>query len=84
MPPEQNYANQLSTKKDLVTIIGAFIGATNIPERWFPGSLDLIFNSHHLMHLLVVYAAYQMHTAVFQDLVWMSRIKRHNLDCPEL
>ncbi len=32
---------------------GAFIGGTNIPERWFPGKLDLIFNSHHLMHVMV-------------------------------
>ena len=41
--------------------MGAFIGGTNIPERWCPGSLDLIFNSHHVMHVMVVYAVYQLH-----------------------
>ena len=51
-----NYLN-----KDAIAIVGAFIGGTNIPERWCPGSLDLIFNSHHVMHVMVVYAVYQLH-----------------------
>jgi hypothetical protein len=40
----------------------------NIPERWFPGSLDLFLNSHHLMHVMVVYAVYEMHKATSLDL----------------
>lgn len=60
--------------QDAIAIVGAFIGGTNIPERWFPGYLDLIFNSHHLMHVLVVYAVYQMHLGATLDLKWMTAI----------
>ena len=69
--------------QDLVAVTGAFIGATNIPERWAPpGRLDLICNSHHVMHILVVYAVYHMHTAAVLDLTWMSEIEQKNLSCP--
>lgn len=61
--------------------MGAFIGATNIPERWFPGYMDLICNSHHLMHVLVVYAVYQMHLGATLDLQWMSAIDNDNEKC---
>lgn len=68
--------------QDLISIVGAIIGATNIPERWFPpGSCDLLCNSHHVMHVLVVYAVYQMHTAAVLDLTWMSEIQQNQLTC---
>jgi len=68
--------------QDVIAVVGAFIGATNVPERWFPpGACDLIFNSHHLMHVLVVYAVYHMHTAAVLDLTWMSEIKENKLTC---
>jgi predicted membrane channel-forming protein YqfA (hemolysin III family) len=67
--------------QDFVAITGAYIGASNIPERWFPGNLDLICNSHHFMHILVLYAAFQMHLAVKLDLVWMTDITRQKLSC---
>ena len=67
--------------QDVFAITGAFIGASNIPERWFPGSLDLLFNSHNFMHVLVVVAAYQMHLAVVNDLTWMTAIKEGSLTC---
>lgn len=60
--------------QDAVAVVGAVIGATNIPERWFPGTLDLVCNSHHVMHVLVVYAVYQMHLAATLDLQWMTNI----------
>ncbi len=68
--------------QDVLAISGAFIGATNIPERWFPGQLDLALNSHNFMHVMVVAAAYQMHLAVVYDLGWMSAIKQGALICP--
>ena len=40
--------------QDLIAIIGVYIGAVRIPEKWFPGQLDLVFNSHNIMHVLVV------------------------------
>ena len=58
--------------QDLLAIMGGYIGAVNIPEKWFPGKMDLVFNSHHIMHVLVVAAVYQMHKAAELDLVWMS------------
>lgn len=58
--------------QDFLAILGGYIGAVNIPEKWFPGKVDLVFNSHHIMHVLVVAAVYQMHKAAELDLVWMS------------
>ena len=58
--------------QDMLAILGGYIGAVNVPERWFPGKLDLVFNSHHIMHVLVVVAVYHMHMAAQADLVWMS------------
>jgi len=58
--------------QDLLAILGGYIGAVNIPEKWFPGKLDLVFNSHHIMHVLVVAAVYHMHMAAEMDLLWMS------------
>jgi len=58
--------------QDLLAVLGAYIGAVNIPEKWFPGQCDLLCNSHNIMHVLVVIAVYQMHQAARLDLVWMS------------
>lgn len=61
--------------QDVVSIIGAAIGAMNIPEKWFPGCVDYYLNSHNIMHVLVVAAVYSMHIATMRDLAWMSRVK---------
>lgn len=58
--------------QDVVAVIGGIIGALRIPEKWLPGSLDLLFNSHNIMHVLVVLAVCSMHEATIQDLTWMS------------
>lgn len=58
--------------QDLLAILGGYIGAVNIPEKWFPGKCDRFCNSHNIMHVLVVMAVYQMHQAASLDLVWMS------------
>lgn len=50
-----------STFQDAVSAIGGVIGAINIPERWFPGAVDMYLNSHNIMHVLVVTAVYFMH-----------------------
>ena len=76
------YCSKIFYFQDLIAVAGAFIGATNIPERWFPpGTLDLLCNSHHVMHVLVVYAVYHMHTAAVLDLTWMSEIQQNQLTC---
>ncbi|XP_033322430.2 progestin and adipoQ receptor family member 4 [Megalopta genalis] len=58
--------------QDMISVVGATIGAMRIPEKWIPGKLDLVLNSHNLMHVLVVLAVCSMHAATMQDLVWMS------------
>jgi predicted membrane channel-forming protein YqfA (hemolysin III family) len=58
--------------KDAISILGGFIGAMRIPERWFPGRFDFFFNSHHIMHVLVLVAVVQMHYASKLDLIWLS------------
>lgn len=60
--------------QDLVSVIGAAIGAMHIPEKWFPGTVDLYLNSHNIMHVLVVAAVYSMHIATIRDLSWMQRV----------
>ena len=59
--------------QDMLAITGGYIGAVNIPEKWFPGKCDTLCNSHHIMHVLVVAAVYHMHKAAEMDLVWMSQ-----------
>ncbi|XP_022906420.1 progestin and adipoQ receptor family member 4 isoform X2 [Onthophagus taurus] len=60
--------------QDLVSVIGATIGALHIPEKWFPGTVDYYMNSHNIMHILVVAAVYSMHIATIKDFSWMSRV----------
>jgi adiponectin receptor len=38
-------------------LIGAFIYAFRIPERWWPGKFDIIGQSHQIFHVLVVAGA---------------------------
>eukprot|EP00871_Galdieria_phlegrea_P003189 jgi/Galph1/3871/GphlegSOOS_G2517.1 len=39
-------------------LLGALFFATRWPERWSPGKFDLFFNSHNLMHICVLIAAF--------------------------
>lgn len=41
----------------VVNFSGAAIYAARIPERWFPGTFDLVGQSHNLMHVLVFLGA---------------------------
>ncbi|XP_039285477.1 progestin and adipoQ receptor family member 4-like [Nilaparvata lugens] len=59
--------------QDAFSIVGVCIGALKIPEKWWPGSLDLCFNSHNIMHIIVVMAVYPMHQSTVKDLLWMNR-----------
>ncbi|XP_076043506.1 uncharacterized protein LOC143026643 isoform X4 [Oratosquilla oratoria] len=58
--------------QDCLAVIGGFVGALRIPEKWIPGQLDLLANSHHIMHVVVVYAVYHLHQGAVLDLVWLS------------
>ncbi|KAK8735591.1 hypothetical protein OTU49_005448 [Cherax quadricarinatus] len=58
--------------QDLLAVLGGFVGALRVPEKWVPGRLDLLANSHHIMHVVVVYAVYHLHQGAVLDLVWLS------------
>jgi hypothetical protein len=57
-----------------VSALGGAIGAMHIPEKWFPGTVDMYLNSHNIMHVLVVMAVYSMHQATVRDLLWMAHV----------
>ena len=59
-------------RQDAIAILGGVIGALRVPERYFPGRFDFFFNSHHIMHVLVLVAVVQMHYAAKLDLKWLS------------
>lgn len=60
------------TWQDLLAVLGGFVGALRVPEKWIPGRLDLLANSHHIMHVVVVYAVYHLHQGAVLDMVWLS------------
>jgi len=67
--------------QDLLAVVGGFVGALRIPEKWLPpSSVDLVANSHHIMHVVVVWAVYHLHQGATLDLVWLSQ----NKQCPGL
>ncbi|XP_023234127.1 progestin and adipoQ receptor family member 4-like [Centruroides sculpturatus] len=67
--------------QDLLSLIGAVISAVRIPERWLPGRFDYIFNSHNIMHVIVVIGAVHMHWAVEKDIGWMiKRVAQRSLN----
>jgi adiponectin receptor len=42
------------TKSIIVYLVGAFVYASQIPERWCPGAFDYIGGSHNLWHFAVL------------------------------
>lgn len=70
----EHYKMQLIhvSMQEIWPILGAFISATRIPERFLPGYFDYIFNSHNIMHCFVIFGAIHMHFAAYNDLIWLS------------
>ncbi|XP_022247582.1 progestin and adipoQ receptor family member 4-like isoform X2 [Limulus polyphemus] len=58
--------------QEMWSVTGAVISATHVPERWLPGKLDIVFNSHNIMHVLVIFGVMHMHWAVEKDFTWLS------------
>ncbi|RWS14955.1 progestin and adipoQ receptor family member 4-like protein [Dinothrombium tinctorium] len=63
---------------ETLPIVGAFISASRIPERWWPGTFDYIFNSHNIMHVFVILGGMHMHYATCSDLMWLHQLERNN------
>ena len=50
----------------------AVINAFHIPERWFPGKLDYIFNGHSLMHIAAIVCIHLGGQAFLLDMEWLN------------
>uniref|UniRef100_UPI00358F1434 progestin and adipoQ receptor family member 4 isoform X2 n=1 Tax=Myxine glutinosa TaxID=7769 RepID=UPI00358F1434 len=55
---------------ELMSVVGGLLNVLRLPERFSPGTFDFWFNSHQLMHLLVVCAILNLHWGVVLDLHW--------------
>mmetsp|Transcript_15130 Transcript_15130/g.32811 ORF Transcript_15130/g.32811 Transcript_15130/m.32811 type:complete len:509 (+) Transcript_15130:114-1640(+) len=53
-----------------IYIMGAFVFALRVPERWFPGKFDLFLHSHQIFHVAVVAAAVIHYRSVMLMLEW--------------
>ncbi|KAJ3373431.1 Adiponectin receptor protein 1 [Allomyces arbusculus] len=51
-------------------IAGAAVYAAKIPERWFPGKVDLVGHSHQIWHVLVVAAAVVHTVSAMEIMAW--------------
>ncbi|KAI5306281.1 hypothetical protein KEM56_001585 [Ascosphaera pollenicola] len=47
-------------------ILGAYLYAIRVPEKWYPGRFDLLGSSHQIFHVLVVLAAMSHLAGLFQ------------------
>lgn len=55
-------------------VLSGLIYVGKIPERFSPGSFDLIGQSHHLFHLTIFLMAYSQSKAVYSDMNSIDRI----------
>ncbi|XP_033027039.1 progestin and adipoQ receptor family member 4 isoform X2 [Lacerta agilis] len=62
---------------DGLAFLGGVINISRVPERWKPGRFDYWFNSHQIMHVLVVVSILYLHWGVVADLQWIG-----NHACP--
>ncbi|KAM9149455.1 progestin and adipoQ receptor family member 4 isoform 2-T2 [Pangshura tecta] len=57
---------------DGLALLGGVINISRVPERWQPGRFDYWFNSHQIMHVLVVVSILYLHWGVVADLLWVT------------
>ncbi|XP_070566575.1 progestin and adipoQ receptor family member 4-like [Ptychodera flava] len=58
---------------EIFSISGGFFNVTRIPERWFPGRFDYLFNSHQILHTLAILGILHLHWGTIEDIMWLSR-----------
>ncbi|KAI9092127.1 hemolysin-III related-domain-containing protein [Phlyctochytrium arcticum] len=74
----QNLSFWYMISMGLQYLVGAFIYASRVPERWYPGKFDIWGQSHQLFHLLVVSAAVVHYFGVTRDFRFWHQ---HNPEC---
>ncbi|CAM9948916.1 unnamed protein product [Lampetra fluviatilis] len=62
---------------DLMALAGGAINVSRVPERWLPGQFDYWFNSHQIMHVMVVLSILHLHWGVVPDL-----LRASDMTCP--
>lgn len=60
---------------DFVSAAGAVINALHVPERWFPGKLDYVFNGHTLMHVAALVTVMLARQGFLCDMAWLNHMK---------
>ena len=77
-----SFSNPLAVKyyiiMDMISAVGAIINALHIPERWFPGRLDYLFNGHTLMHVAAVVSLIIARQGFLSDMMWLNNFS----SCP--
>lgn len=59
---------------DIISAFGAVVNALHIPERWFPGKLDYVFNGHTLMHIAALLALIVARQGFLCDMTWLNDV----------
>jgi predicted membrane channel-forming protein YqfA (hemolysin III family) len=60
---------------EMIGLCGAILNLSCVPERYFHGKLDCFFNSHNIMHLLVLLGPLLLHSGIVMDFEWMKNAK---------
>lgn len=58
---------------EMVGLVGALLNVSRLPEKYIQGRFDYCFNSHNIMHLIVLIAPPILHLATILDLEWMQK-----------
>ena len=62
---------------EMIGLFGGLLNLSRLPERYFQGKMDYFFNSHNIMHLLVLLAPALLHSGTVMDFEWMQ-----STECP--
>lgn len=66
---EQNLTSQLyHTLSFLFLFMSAFLYGSHLPERWFPGSFDIIGHSHQLFHVCSILGTMHQMQGIYYDM----------------
>ena len=60
---------------ELFGMFGSLINTSRFPEKWLGGKLDYLFNSHNIMHIMVLICLIPLHLATVVDFKWMETAK---------
>uniref|UniRef100_A0A673KRE0 Progestin and adipoQ receptor family member 4-like n=1 Tax=Sinocyclocheilus rhinocerous TaxID=307959 RepID=A0A673KRE0_9TELE len=64
-------ALRLYLTMDTLALLGGLVNISRLPERFSPGRFDYWFNSHQIMHIMVVLSIVYLHWGTLEDLTWL-------------